>query len=137
MRSERGSLSPFVAVVALALVMVTGMVYDGGQVLAAQARARDIAGNAARAGAQELDLDALRADGIALLAGDRARAAAQAFLADAHVDGTVEVAAGHIVVTVRFVHQMRILPVPDRQIVASERARPVAGVDGSDEEGGP
>ena len=40
-RGERGSVSAFVAVVAVGLVMVAGMAYDGGQIVAAQASARD------------------------------------------------------------------------------------------------
>lgn len=127
---ERGSVSPFIAVIALALVMVAGMAYDGGAVLAAQARARDLAGNAARAGAQELDLDELRATGRALLLPDRAAQAANAFLAEAGVvGGVVVVVGGRITVTVRFAQPMRILPLPDRAIVATESADAVAALE--------
>jgi hypothetical protein len=38
---DRGSVSAFVAVIAIALVAVAGLVYDGGQILTAQARVRD------------------------------------------------------------------------------------------------
>jgi Flp pilus assembly protein TadG len=129
---ERGVLSPFIAVIALALVMVAGMVYDGGEVLAAQARARDLAGNAARAGAQELDLDELRASGRAVLLPDRAFDAANAFLLDAGTNGDVVVDGARITVTVHFAHAMRILPLPDRTIAATETATAVAGLDESD-----
>lgn len=129
---ERGVLSPFIAVIALALVMVAGMVYDGGEVLAAQARARDLAGNAARAGAQALDLDELRASGRAVLLPDRALDAANAFLLDAGTNGDVVVDGARITVTVHFAHAMRILPLPDRTIAATETATAVAGLDESD-----
>jgi len=66
-RSEQGSVSALVAVVATGLVMVAGLAYDGGQIVTAQATARDLAANAARAGAQEVDLDELRATGRAAL----------------------------------------------------------------------
>jgi Flp pilus assembly protein TadG len=59
-RDERGSITAFVAVVATALVLVAGMAYDGGQVIAAHNAARNDAERAARAGAQQIDLDHLR-----------------------------------------------------------------------------
>lgn len=132
--NERGSISPFIAVMALALVMVAGMVYDGGEVLAAQARARDLAGNAARAGAQELDLDELRVSGRAVLSADRAADAAHAFLLAAGAAGDVMVEGSRITVTVRFTQSMRILPMPDRMIAATETATATAGFDGSEDE---
>lgn len=126
---ERGSVSPFIAVIAVALVMVSGMAYDGGEVLAAQARARDLAANAARAGAQEVDLDELRATGRARLHPDRAAQAANVFLAEAGVVGDVQVVGGRITVTVRFAQPMRILPLPDRAIVATESVDAVAALE--------
>lgn len=134
-RGERGSVAPFVAVVALALLMVAGMAYDGGQVIAAQARARDLAGNAARAGAQEVDLDALRATGEPALLTDRAAAAARSYLAESGVDGDVAVSGATVTVTVRFAQAMRILPLPDRTIVASDSATAVAALTGTEATG--
>lgn len=63
-RDERGSMTGFVAIVAaIALVMVAGMAYDGGQVIKAHGAARNYAHQAARAGAQEIDLGHLRLTG--------------------------------------------------------------------------
>ena len=56
MRAKPAALSAFVAVVAVGLVMVAGMAYDGGHIVAAQATARGLAASAARAGAQEVNL---------------------------------------------------------------------------------
>jgi len=121
-RGERGSVSAFVAVVAVGLVMVAGMAYDGGQIVAAQASARDLAASAARAGAQEVDLDRLRSTGDATLDPDRATAAAQAFLAEAGFTGTMRVTGPSITVTVSVRQPMRILPVPDRTVTATDTA---------------
>ena len=132
---ESGSVSAFVAVIAIGLVMVAGLVYDGGQVLAAQATARDLAANAARAGAQEIDLDALRADGVAVLEPTRAATAAQGYLSASGVDGVVDVVDADITVTVRVTAKMRILPVPDRTIEASDRATATTGVIDGDSSG--
>ncbi len=131
-RDEAGSVSAFVAVIAIGLVMVTGLVYDGGQVLAAQATARDLAANAARAGAQELDLDRLRADGVAVLDPARAATAAEDYLNDTGAEGDIAVSGADITVTVRVVARMRILPVPDRTVVASDRATATTGVTEAD-----
>lgn len=131
-RDERGSVSAFVAVIGLGLVMVAGLVYDGGQVLAAQVTARDLAANAARAGAQEIDLDTLRADGLAVLDPDRAEAAARAYLTATGSQGDVEVSGADIIVTVRVTASMRILPVPDRTVQATDRATATTGVTESD-----
>lgn len=119
---EGGSVSAFVAVVAVGLIMVTGMAYDGGQIVAAQATARDLAASAARAGAQEVDLDRLRSTGDATLDPDRATTAAQAFLAQAGFTGSTRVAGSSITVTVTVRQPMRILPVPDRMVTATDTA---------------
>ena len=126
---ERGSVAPFVAVIATALLMVAGMAYDGGEVLAAQARARDLAANAARAGAQEIDLDVLRATGRAVLRADAAEAAARSFLSSSDVGVAVVVLDDRITVTVDFDQHMRILPMPDRRVTASATAAAVAALD--------
>lgn len=128
-RDERGSVAPFVAVIALALLMVSGLVYDGGEVLAAQARARDVAANAARAGGQEIDLNALRLGGAAVLLPTRAVAAAQAFLDAEGIAGDIVVSGDRITVTARLRHDMRILPLPDRDIAATESVVAVAALD--------
>jgi Flp pilus assembly protein TadG len=119
---EGGSVSAFVAVVAVGLIMVTGMAYDGGQIVAAQATARDLAASAARAGAQEVDLDRLRSTGDATLDPDRAMTAAQAFLAQAGFTGSTRVAGSSITVTVTVRQPMRILPLPDRMVTATDTA---------------
>jgi hypothetical protein len=122
---DRGTITAFVAVVALALVMVAGMAYDGGQVIAAQATARSDAGKAARAGAQEIDIAHLRATGEAILDPARAEAAALGYLEQADTPGTVTVDGASITVTVSNTQPMRILPVPDRTVVVRETATAV------------
>lgn len=121
-RAEEGSVSAFVAVVAVGLVMVAGMAYDGGQVVTAQATARDLASSAARAGAQEIDINRLRSTGESMLDPDRAITAAQAFLAQAGFAGTMRVNGSSITVTVTVHQPMRILPVPDRAVTATGTA---------------
>ena len=55
-----GQVTPLVVVIATALVLMGGLVVDGGVILAANRRAGAEAEAAARAGAQALDTDAYR-----------------------------------------------------------------------------
>src|SRR3546814_16010064 len=87
-RDERGSITAFVAVVATALVMVAGMAYDGGQVIAAHSAARNHAERAARAGAQQIDLANLRAPNEPHLDPAAAEVAAVQYLAPNGATGT-------------------------------------------------
>jgi hypothetical protein len=84
---DRGSLLPFTAVVVAALVACAGLALDGGKILAARREASAVAAAAARRGSQELAWrDAV--GGRAGLDPARARAAAESYLAQAHVGGS-------------------------------------------------
>ncbi len=96
-RDQRGaSLSVFVIVVFAALILVAGLVIDGGQKVTATRRAEAIAVAAARAGA-----DAGSTNSIAgRPAGGTAVAAAQAYLRGTpEVYGTVTVRGNQVMVT--------------------------------------
>lgn len=120
--SERGSITGFVAIVAFALVMVAGMAYDSGRVIASHTEARNDASQAARAGAQRIDLTHLRSVNEPLLDPGEAEAAALAYLAQAGAIGTVVVDGPSITVTVTRTQPLLILPGADRTIVVRETA---------------
>lgn len=122
---DRGSITAFVAVVATALVLVAGMAYDGGQVIAAHNAARNDAEQAARAGAQQIDLDHLRATSDPRLDPAAAEAAALAYLDRTGVTGTAVVSDASITVTVTRTQPMLILPGSDRIITVRETATAV------------
>lgn len=124
-RDERGSITAFVAVVATALVLVAGMAYDGGQVIAAHNAARNDAERAARAGAQQIDIDHLRATNEPTLDAAAAEQAAVEFLERSGATGTATVSGASITVTVTAVQPMFILPGADRTIVVTETATAV------------
>lgn len=124
-RDERGSITAFVAVVATALVLVAGMAYDGGQVIAAHNAARNDAERAARAGAQQIDLDHLRATNDPRLDAAAAEAAAIEYLERTGATGTATVSDASITVTVTRTQPMLILPGPDRTITVRETATAV------------
>lgn len=124
-RDERGSITAFVAVVATALVLVAGMAYDGGEVITAHNTARNDAERAARAGAQQIDLDHLRATSEPRLDATAAEVAAVEYLERAGANGTATVSGASITVTVTRVQPMSILPVADRVITVRETATAV------------
>lgn len=124
-REERGSVTAFVAVVASALVLVAGMAYDGGQVIAAHNAARNDAERAARAGAQQIDLGHLRATSEPRLDPAAAEAAAIAYLERSGAIGTATVSGPSVTVTVTLAQPMLILPGPDRVITVRETATAV------------
>lgn len=127
---ESGSITAFVAVIATALVMVAGMAYDGGQVMSAHNAARNDAAQAARAGAQQIDLTHLRETNEPRLDPAKAESAAQAYLAQSGATGTVAVSDASVSVTVTRVQALRILPGADRTIVVTETATAVEEAQG-------
>lgn len=124
-RDERGSITAFVAVVATALVLVAGMAYDGGQVIAAHNAARNDAERAARAGAQQIDLAHLRATNEPRLDPAAAETAAIQYLERTGATGTATVSDASVTVTVTRTQPMLILPGPDRVITVRETATAV------------
>ncbi len=91
---ERGSLSLFFVVAALALLVTVGLVVDGGGKIRALQRADAVAAEAARAGGQAIvESRAVRGQG-AVTDPVRARGAAEDYLAAAGVTGTVTVLDG-------------------------------------------
>jgi Flp pilus assembly protein TadG len=65
---ERGSVAVFTVVFAVAVVLLTGLILDGGIAMNARERAADIAGQAARAAAGDIDVGALQTTGRAVIA---------------------------------------------------------------------
>ncbi len=96
-RDERGqSLSALVAVVLVALFLVTGLVVDGGRQVAAAREAEAGAAQAARAAADQSAV--ARAAGRPFHPGE-VRAAAQQVLGDRALTGDVQLVSGEVRVT--------------------------------------
>jgi len=127
--TERGTISVFVVVVTVALISVAGLVLDGGRLLGARREAQDIAANAARAGAQALDEDQLRA-GRTVIDPTAGAAAVSRYLAQTPATGTSSVSGD--AVTVRVQMPVRVLlpltGTSQRTVTATQRARAVQGV---------
>ena len=92
--NEQGSISLFMVVAVLAMFAATGLVVDGGGKIRSLQHAHTLAAEAARAGGQAINpADAIQGTGT-FIDTARAKSAAQAFLEEAHVQGTVTVVNG-------------------------------------------
>jgi Putative Flp pilus-assembly TadE/G-like len=98
--SEAGSVTAMVAILAIGLLLIVGLVYDGGRILTAKRRAINTAEQAARAGAQEVSIASVRAGGPHRLDPPAAQAAALAYLSQAGYSGAARVRADSIDVDV-------------------------------------
>ncbi|MBB2892163.1 TadE/TadG family type IV pilus assembly protein [Flexivirga oryzae] len=109
---ERGSVTIFMAAAAFVMIVLVGLAVDLGGQVAAQQRARDVAGQAARAGGEQvLGGPAVEGQG-AQIDTNAAAAAARSYLASAGVDGTVAVTSNDtLVVTTSQNYQTKFLSV--------------------------
>src|SRR6266540_1331100 len=92
-RDDRGSATGWALLTVLVVALLAGAVLDGGDAMAARVQALDIAQQAARSGANQLDLAALRTSGLVRFDPVAAETAARQFLAEAGATGTVTATA--------------------------------------------
>jgi hypothetical protein len=107
--------------------VVAGLSHGGGQTVSTTAQARDVAGAAARTGAQQAAAADVHA-GRTGLDPAAAHAAAVSLLDAAGATGTVTVEGPHIRVSVTVTQPMRILPVGDRTITVTATSTAVSDV---------
>ena len=93
----------------LALLVVAGLVIDGGNVLAARREAANVAESAARAGAQALDTAAARTSGGAQLDAPSAIARAESYLAETGYTGSASVQGNDVLVEVTITRRTFLL----------------------------
>ena len=91
---ERGSITIWLAITSLSMIVLVGLAVDLGGQVHAQQRAHDLAAQAARAGGEQVQAapaiagDFVRVDAVA------ASQAARAYLSAANVNGSVTVTGG-------------------------------------------
>jgi hypothetical protein len=119
---DEGAMSTFLAVIFLGLLMAAGLVVDGGRKIIALREASHLADNAARAGAQAVDLDVLRSTGVITLDSYQAITGASDYLAAAGHTGEVAVAGDTVTVTVTLTVDPALLPVDPFVVTATETA---------------
>jgi len=106
---DGGQITAFVIVMMAALILLAGLVLDGGLTLAARERALGEAQEAARAGAQAINLAVYRQENTLVLIPDQAVAGARAYLASIGATGTASATANTVTVTVSITQPMQIL----------------------------
>jgi len=131
---ERGSLTVFFVVLAVALFALVGLVIDSGRAIAARGEAMEQAEQAARAGAGQLSTQALRTGNIEVDPG-AAVEAAQEYLASVGDSGSVSVAGNVVTVRVQGTEptvMLQIVGIDHISISAQASATDVSGVTGQD-----
>jgi hypothetical protein len=99
-RDESGRVTAFVVILSAACLLCAGLVLDGGLALAAKVRAIGQAEEAARAGAQQLDLGVYRDTSAVTLQPAAAIAAARRYLASVGASGTATITGNTVNVVV-------------------------------------
>jgi hypothetical protein len=106
---EAGMVTAFVVVFTLAILVMAGLVLDGGLALSAKVQAIDDAQAAARAGAQAIDIPLYRSTGQITLDPTQATVDAERYLTGAGKTGTVQVAGEQVTVTVTISQPTQLL----------------------------
>ena len=130
-QDESGRVTAFVVVFVVAAIAFSGLVLDGGLALAGKVRAMGEAQEAARAGAQAIDLSAYRSTGVRRLIPGEAATLASQYLAAAGRRGKVTVTGNTVSVRVTDTHHSLLLGavgVESLTATASASAQPERGV---------
>jgi Flp pilus assembly protein TadG len=135
---ERGSAAAFTVLFSITVFLLAGLVVDGGMAISKRERAADIAEQAARRVADDVDVELLRQGVVAIRAGGAACAQLAGEVVAASGEGTltrcdVDNAANTVTVGVRIVYRPTLLGlVTSSPFVANANAvaRPVAGITG-------
>jgi hypothetical protein len=128
---ENGRVTAFVVVLVTAVIAFSGLVLDGGLALAGKIRAIGEAQEAARAGAQAIDLSAYRANGVLRLIPAQATSLATQYLAAAGRSGSVTIAGNTVTVTVSDTHHSILLSavgVDSITVTGTGQAEPQRGI---------
>jgi hypothetical protein len=127
-RDDRGFVTAFVVIFAVALVFVAGLVLDGGRMLSEHRRAGNLADSAARAGAQAISEDLVRAGATEILDVDAAEAAACDFVASTGYSCAAQAVGNRVNVTVTGSIDLLLLPGASPQVVAEGSACVAVGI---------
>lgn len=131
-RGDEGMVTAFVIIFSTALLFTTALALDGGRMLTAHQEARNVAASAARAGAQMLDDEAIRAGREVILDPEAAQTAACALLNEAdHPCGggtDVVIDGNQVNVTVHDTVELFLLPGGGRPLNAEGSACVARGI---------
>jgi hypothetical protein len=131
LREDPGQVAAVFVVFALGLMVVVGLISDGGMLLAARRNLLHLADGAARAGATAVDPATIRQTADGTVDPEAARAAVSRYLDLAGFTGQVEVVPAPDGVSVRLAEEQhpmfgRLFGISTTTIVAESRAAPRA-----------
>ncbi|WP_245594311.1 hypothetical protein [Actinospica robiniae] len=110
---QDGFATAFTVVLAITLLVCAGLLLDGGLALSGKVTALDEAQEAARTGAQAINLVTFRATGQTVLDPQAAATAAKDYLAGTGDTGTVQVSGNTVAVTVTHTQRTQLLNLAD------------------------
>lgn len=122
---DRGAATAFLLTGAMALFLLLALSIDVGFALSEKNRVFHLAQEAARAGTQEIDLAAYRADGTVALDPSAAAVTARSHLAEADADGEVSVDGDLVTVTAERSYTFVLLPLGTHTVGATASATPL------------
>jgi Flp pilus assembly protein TadG len=108
-RRDAGMATAFAVAIFIALLGAIGLAIDGGGAAAAKVSVTVAASEAARAGADEIDVSYFRQSGIVRLNPPAAEGAARAWLAATGFDGTVSATRAEVTVTAQDSYATQII----------------------------
>lgn len=135
-RSERGAISAMVVTLTIMLFMLAGLVIDGGFAINARQRLYDDAEQAARAAANQIDIEALRETGqVVLLEAEARQAAVDYMSARGYAAGQVTVNFNGNEVSVHAEDRvntslLQLIFIEDFPIEGEATSRPAVGITG-------
>ncbi len=130
-RGDAGNASIVLVLITPALFGVAGLVVDGGRAINARQLAATQAQQAARAAADAVAVDAVRAGTGLVIEPVAAKVAAERYLSAAGASGVVAVRAGTVTVTVRAATRtafFAVIGVEQISVTAEATARPARGI---------
>lgn len=129
-RADDGTVTAYTLILVAAVLAFAGLVLDGGLAISTKVQAVSDAQSAARAGARELDVAALRTNSVIRLDPVAAEATARRWLARTGLAGTVTVAPDTVTVTVTTSRRTQLLQllglrsIPITATATAEAVRP-------------
>ena len=129
---DRGVVATYVAIMAGPMLLVTGLVVDGGGKISTYTEASNLASGAARAGAQAVDEGQLYTTGEVVVDQELAEDLAAEYLlaaADDVADYTIDADGNAVTVSVTLVHDPKMLPIGPQDITAEATATALRGVE--------
>lgn len=133
---ERGSVTLFVVLLTPAILILAGLVVDGGALLRAKQDADAVADAAARAGAQALDESQYRDSGDLALDQDQVHQDVIDYLESTEYEGTVRVVGNLVEVTVQRDEPLVFLRLAGASAVTIEGHGTARAAHGADEDEG-